>query len=494
VTSRSASRRARRCAAAAALAAWACAVGPNYRRPDLSLPADYRGALAPEGAASLANRPWWDLYRDPALVALVDRALQENLDVKVAAARVEQARAAVLLARAPIFPAVDAIALGLRQSSGGAPTPGASAGAAGAAAAAASASGATQFWEAGVAASWELDVWGKYRRATEAARAQLLASEMGRRAAVTSVVADVARAWIQLSALTEALQITRDSIASAEQSLALVRRLAAGGVQSEAEVRQAELQLLTFQVQLPSLERQRLQLEDALSVLLGRPPEGVPTPSGSPDLVPGPEIPAGLPSELLERRPDVAAAEQALVAANADVGVARAAFFPSISLTGLFGVVSGTLGDLLSRGRLGDEVTGSLSLPLFAGGANVANERIARARAKEAALEYRSTVLGALRDVADALAEAGKRREEVEGQRRRVTASKDAFGLVTERFQAGVASYLDVLDAQRSLYAARIDLSSAYAARQLGVVRLYQALGGGWTPRPGPAATAARAP
>ena len=439
-----------------------CTVGPDYTRPDLSLPDDYRDALAQPDLQSIAGLPWWQVFGDPTLKGLIETALANNLDVKQAAARVQEAKALLSGARSPALPSLSA---GL-NSSPTARQPG---------------DDFTTSFLGGLFLSWELDFWGQYARATEAARAQLLATEAARDGVYASLVATVAQGYFQLQSLAETTAITRRTIDAQRESLRLVSRLSDAGVSSAAEVRQAENQLATTESRLPGLLTQTAKAENSLSVLLGRPPG--PVSLGAPaEPVIVPDVPAGLPSELVERRPDMRQAEQQLILANARVGEAKALFFPSISLTGTFGAVSTELGDLVN-GDAPSVVSPGLDLvqPLYAGGSLTANYDAAIARLEQAGLAYSLAGLNALREVADALSQYRHSADEIAAQRRREFASREGLRLAEKRYRAGVVSYLEVLDAQRQLYSAETDRAQSELTRRTATVQLYLALGGGWS-------------
>ena len=438
-----------------------CTVGPDYRRPALNLPADYRDAAAPAGLSSVAALPWWQIYGDPTLKGLIETALAANLDLQLAAARVQEARALLAGARSPALPSLSA---GV-SSSPTARQPG---------------DDFTTSFLGGLFLSWEIDFWGRYARATEAARAQLLATEAARDGVCASLVATVAQSYFQLQSLAETVAITRRTIVAQRESLRLVSRLAAAGVSSAAEERQAENQLATTESALPGLLVNVAATENSLSILLGRPPGPVVlgTPA-EPNMAPA--VPAGLPSNLLERRPDLRQAEQQLVLANAKVGEAKALFFPSLTLTGTFGAVSTELGDLVD-GEAATVTSPGFDLlqPLYAGGSLTANYRAAIARLEQAGLSYRQAGLNALREVADALSQYRHSADEIAAQRRRETAAREGLRLAEMRYRAGVISYLEVLDAQRQLYAAETDRAQSELTRRTAAVQLYLALGGGW--------------
>lgn len=451
------------CAAAIGALAPGCTLGPDYKRPAIDLPAAHRGVTGPE-ARSLADTPWFELFSDPELDSLIGQALDANLDLQAAVARVEEFRARAGLARAQLAPTVS----GVFQTG---VTPG---------------TGLDNNYVAAGALNWELDFFGRLRRGSEAARADLLASVGAARAAMASLVADVARSWFTLRALDEQAAIARRTITAQEQSLALVRTQMRAGLASGAEEAQAVNQLATTRARLPAIERQRLQAENLLSVLLGRPPQAVARGTPPQALPVPPAIPAGLPSALLERRADVASAEASLHAATARVGVAVASRIPvpQLGLTGTFGVVSVALKDLFTGERTGSAVTSfgpSASVPLFDGGRGGSNVDAARAQLRQAELAWRTTVLLALREVADALTTVDTVREEMAQNEVRVGAARASLRLSEQRYRGGVTSYLEVLDTQRQLFSAELDLTDSRRALLVGYVDLYRALGGGWS-------------
>lgn len=438
-----------------------CTVGPDYQRPALSLPDSYRGTVVPAHLQSIASLPWWQIFGDPTLKGLIETALTNNLDVKLAAARIQEAKALVRGTKSPALPSVSA---GV-SSSPAARQPG---------------DDFTTSFLGGLFMSWEIDFWGRYARATEAARAQLLATQAVQDGVYASLVATVAQEYFQLQSLSETAGITRRTIDGQRESLRLVSRLADAGVSSAAEVRQAENQLATTESRLPGIQVTITQIENALSVLLGRPPGPVRLgATAEPILLP--EIPTGLPSDLLERRPDLRQAEQQLILANARVGEAKAMFFPSISLTGTFGAVSTKLGDLVN-GDAPSVVSPGIKVlqPLYAGGSLTANYDAAMARLEQAGLAYRQAGLVALGDVSNALSQYSHSADEIAAQRRREFAAREGLRLAEMRYRAGVVSYLEILDAQRQLYAAETDRTQSELTRKTAAVQLYLALGGGW--------------
>jgi outer membrane protein, multidrug efflux system len=466
-----------------------CAVGPDYKRPDAKLPETYRGEAPGPSARSIADVPWWELYKDPALAELIRTALAQNLDLQLAAARVQEVRALAGVAQAEFFPTVTG-------TLGTSPTPGSKTPVPG--------PGNTLTWmntgpgatyTGGAQLSWEIDFFGRVRRANQAARADLFASEAGRSAAVSSLVAQVAETYFTLVVLDEERAITLRTIESDQASLDLVRAQMRGGIASSTEEQQALGQLASVRADLPVIERRLALAENQLSILLGQPPGAILRGRGEEPPVP-PDVPSGLPSELLERRPDVRQSEEQLVAATARIGVAKAeAFpFPRFFLTAFAGALSTSLSELLGGNGLSLSAVGaSVNWPLLdlAGRSNV---RAAEARALQSALTYRSTILTALREVADALVTLQTVRGQLEQDEIRVTSGREYTRLTRLRYRGGVSSYLEVLDAERQTYTAEIQRQDARLAQLTGVVQLYKALGGGWVEPPPEGAKQGSAP
>lgn len=439
----------------------ACTMGPDYSRPAVELPAQHRFASAGE-AQSIADLAWWQLFRDPALVTLIEIALRENLDVHTAAARVREAHTQVGSAYAPALPSAS---VGT-QSNAAARNPGES--------------NRTNIIT-GLFLSWELDLWGRYARATEAARANLLASEEARNAVIASLVASVALRYLELQALRETRAITERNIGLQRDSLRLTELLARQGIQTDADLRQAQSQVATTESRLPGLDRQIAQSEHALNVLLGRGPAAIETSAGSHALALAPGVPAGVPAQLLERRPDLRQAEQQLVAANANVGVARAQFFPRITLTGTFGRLSTALSDVLQGGSADVRSPGINALQtLFAGGAIKANHEASLARLEQAVLAYRKSIVVALQETADGLVAYDRYGSEIDANEERARLARESLRLADLRYRGGVASYFEVLDTQRQLLSAETDLVNSRLNRNVSAVQLYKSLGGGW--------------
>jgi multidrug efflux system outer membrane protein len=468
-----------------------CEVGPNYKRPVVNTPGAYRGGaapdIAPDATASLGDQAWAAVFADPVLQKLIAEALKNNYDVQIAAKRVLEQEAQVGITRAAEFPTLSAgasyTALGLpsgllsslnnnnnsNSSNSKSNTP-------------------THYYSGGLtsSAAWNLDFWGQYRRQTEAARAQLLATEWGRQTTRATVVMEVATDYFQLRSLDAQLAITRDTIKAREQSVDLTTKLEQGGSSSLADVRQAEELLYTARAEVPQLEQQITQQENALSLLLGRSPgpiERAPIANGEAGIANEPHplaVPAGIPSQLLERRPDIRQAEANLMQANANIGVAKAEFFPALSLSGTGGTSSSQLKKLVDAGSAYWYIAGSLSQPIFEGGKLTNNLRYAKAEQQEMLTTYQKTIASALSDVSSALVAYQKTREYREEQEKETDAARDAVRLARMRYEAGSTSYLEVLTNDTNLYTAQLTLTSAEQQEAQSLVQLYNVLGGGW--------------
>jgi outer membrane protein, multidrug efflux system len=447
-----------------------CTVGPNYKRPVVSVPDTYRGLTAEEAAkaeaASLGDQKWWEVFQDDELQSLIRSALQQNYDVRIAATRVLEAQAQLGITRSNQFSSVSAGAEIASQRTAKTVVFPATEETAG---------------QVTLSAAWELDFWGKYRRATEAARANLLASEWGRRAVIATLVSNVASAYFQLRALDLELHISVETLASRQDSLRLTQLLADGGSTSLLDVRQAEQLVFTAATEIPLLEQQIEQEENLISFLLGQNPRPV-APRGLKltEQPRSPSVPAGLPSTLLERRPDIHQAEQQLIAANAEIGVAKAAYFPDISLTGTGGFQSPALAKLFT-GPAGLWTFGpSLAQPIFTAGRLRSNVRLAEAQQQEAVLSYQQTIQGAFRDVSDALIAYRKTHEFLTQQQLLAQSAQDAARLSDMRYRGGVTSYLEVLTNDTNYFSAELGLAQAQFNELQALVQLYNALGGGW--------------
>jgi len=448
-----------------------CTVGPNYNKPLVVEPTVYRGAAAELSAkpdvASFGDQKWWDVFQDEALQTLIRAALEQNYDVRIAATRILEARALLGIAQADQLPEVTASASVFSQRSP---------------AAAGRPAVDTSPVQLGLSASWELDFWGRFRRATESARANLLSDEWAQRQVISSLVSDVASAYFQLREQDLELEISRQTLASRRDSLRLTQVLADGGATSLLDVRQAEQLVFGASASIPDLESRIDQQENFISILVGRNPEGVMRGRPLIDQQQPPEVPAGLPSSLLERRPDILQAEQQLVAANAQIGVAKADFFPRISLTAIGGYQSSALARLFT-GPAGLWTFGASALqPVFEGGRIRNNVAFAEARTQEATLVYQRTVQQAFRDVSDALVSYRKSREVRIEQQKLTTAAEDATRLSNMRYRGGAASYLEVLDSETRFFDAQLNLAQAQLRELQSLVQIYRSLGGGWQP------------
>jgi multidrug efflux system outer membrane protein len=445
-----------------------CAVGPNYRRPEVEAPAAYRADGNP-GTASLADLAWWDVYRDPRLKDLIAAALAGGFDARIAAARVEQSQALAAQVHGQLFPGVGyagAADRGKNSLLGNPYTQG---------------GGSTgNGFDAYLGAAWEFDLWGRVRRLDEAARAQYLATEEARRGVLLSLVGNVAQAYYELLEFEDELAIDREASRSFGESLRLFNRQLEAGVASRLDTASAEAAIAASEARIPALETQIALKETQISLLLGRNSGPIARGDGLGSLPPPPDVPAGLPSALLERRPDVRGAEYAAHAANAGIGATIGGFLPKIGLSAIFGGVSAQLSDITAHQAglwsIGAGATG----PLFQGGGLRGQYDQAKAAWEEAKLRYQQTALAAFGDVSDALVTRQKLAEIREQQEREVHAYQDAVRISTQRYSAGRASYLEVLQAQQLLFPAEEALAQTRRDQYVAVVSLYRALGGGW--------------
>jgi outer membrane protein, multidrug efflux system len=452
-----------------------CAVGPNYTRPALSTPAAYRRAASdtnsPSGEQSFADLGWWSIYDDPRLKAYIAEALTNSWDVKIAAARVMQAEAVARITRSQFFPTVAAggdIQTVRSSERGPVPIPG-------------GVKPESTYGEGFVAMpSYEVDLWGRIRRANEAARARLFATEDAQRTVRQTLVADVATTYLQLLELDLQLEIGRRSYVNRTNSLSLTESREQGGVAARQDVYQAKVLVATAEASIVSTLRQIEQTENLMCILLGRNPgrieRGVPLVEQRLRA----QVPPGLPSELVARRPDIQASEQQLVAANADIGQAKAAFFPQVTLTGAFGYQSTSLGDMFSAPARIWQFGPSVTMPLFTGGRLRGGLKLAQARFEEALASYQQTVQNAFREVSDALIAYQRNQEFWEKQSALTEANRGAADLASVRYEGGVTSYLEVLYNEQQLFDSELALAQARRDELLSVVQLYRALGGGW--------------
>ncbi|HMN97167.1 MAG TPA: efflux transporter outer membrane subunit [Phycisphaerales bacterium] len=472
--------------AAAAIAGIAsiggCMVGPDYRRPELSMPGAFR-TLAPASAeeTSIADLAWWEVFDDPTLVALIDEALRNNRDLKAAVARIAAAQGVRAQARAPLFPQVGyggGVSRG-RNEAFGAISPNAGA------------TESTAFVDLNVA--WELDLWGRVRRSDEAALALILQTEEARRGLMLLIVSEVAADWFTLIGLDRQIAVSKQSVRNFGDSETLFRERADGGVGSDLPVLRAQALKSQAAAAVPELERRLYALENALCTLVGRPPGSILRDASLPSIAP-PEIPAGVPSELLERRPDVRQAEAAVMQNSALIGVATAEFFPRIGLTTILGRASPDLSDFSSGTWNLWSIAAQLAGPLFTGGFLTGQLDQAKAQWVESVAQYEQVVLSALADTSTALIDRTKIGEAIGFQRERVAALEKSVQMSLLRFDLGRASYYEVLEAQQQLFPAQLVVAELEADELVSFARIYRALGGGWrTPagewvRPDPAA------
>jgi multidrug efflux system outer membrane protein len=458
-------------AAAGLLALWCygCTVGPDYKKPASEMPPEYRG-LPPEQAAkseatSFGDQVWWDAFQDEVLRDLIRTALSQNYDVRIAAARILEAGAQLGITKADQVPSISADASGEKQQTADSHLgPGFKA----------------STLQVGMSLGWELDFWGKFRRATESARANLLAQEWARRQVITSLVSDVADAYFALRELDLELEISRETLASRTDSLRLTQLLEARGATSLLDVRQAEQLVFGAGATIPDLEARIEQQENFISILLGENPRSITRGRKLTDQPHALEVPAGLPSSLLERRPDVRQAEQDLIALNAQIGVAKANYFPQISLTASGGYQSSALNALFTGPAAFWTLGAGLLQPVFEGGRIRSGVRLAEAREDEALWIYQKTVQQAFRDVADALIGYRKSQEFRAQLEQLANSAGEAAKLSNMRYKGGATSYLEVLDSDTRHFAAQISLAQAYLRELESFVQIYRALGGGW--------------
>lgn len=451
----------------------ACTVGPNYRRPAVTTPEAFRvgASTTPADPASLADSKWFEVFRDERLQELVNTALAQNYDLRDAVVRVDLARANLGITRADQFPTIAAgadVTTQRTSASGSFPIP----------------QGVDQTRTFGTVAlslvSFELDVWGKLRRATEAARADLLASEEIRKAVTTTLVSDVASAYFSLLNLDMELEIAQRTLATRESSLQLIRAREQTGLATLLEVREGEQLVYGAAQVIPTLEQLIEQTENQISLLLGRSPGAVQRGRPLTEQEQPPSVPAGLPSSLLERRPDITAAEQNLVAANAIIGVAKAQYFPQISLTGFLGFQSNQLSSLFTGPARAWQFIPQVTQPIFTAGRLGSNVRLAEAQQQLALIEYERVIQTAFREVSDALIQYQKVRDVRAKRELLVTTLQDRSRLSYVRYQGGVDTLLNALDADRDLFEAELGLAQIRRDELLTLVQLYRSLGGGW--------------
>ncbi len=438
-----------------------CMVGPKYQKPVVESPEAYM--IGDENPDSTFNLRWWELFDDDVLDTLIMTALRENKDVRIAASRIEQARAALGFTKADQYPSI-----GYNAGAGRGNTLGTSK----------TDVELNNFFGFGNL-QWEIDFWGKYRRATQAAKADLLATEYAHRAVQVAIISEVSAAYFQLLDYQQRLEISQQTLETREGFLDIIQQRFDRGVVAEIDLNNAQMQRAVAAGAIPQWERAVAQTKNAIQILLGRNPGPLNIEKTISEEINPPDIPSGIPSSLLVRRPDINQAEQQLIAQNAQIGIAQALRFPSISLTGLLGVASDDLSSLTSGG-LAWNAAGSILGPVFNFGKNKRRVEIERARTEEAVISYEATVIQAFREVEDALIEIDTYRRQLEIKQEELNAARNAAALSRERYDGGVSSYLEVLDSERTLFNVELELSQVRQLWLSSYVKLYNALGGGW--------------
>lgn len=454
-------------ALAVALLFAGCMVGPDYRPPVISTPKAFRHTDS--DAQQSANIEWWHLFQDPVLDSLVNEALTNNRNIKIAVAHIEQAAAVFIQARSPLYPQVAYGGSGTRERVGKADT----------VRVPSIVSNPRTSYQTLASAGWEIDLWGRIRRLSEAAQAELLATKEAWHGVIMSLAASVASSYIQLLGLDEQLRVAKRTLATYGESLRLFKLRFQHGQVSQMTVVQARSQYETAAAEIPQIESQIAQTENALSLLLGRNPGPVRR-GKTINALRLPPVPAALPSGVLENRPDIRQAEQNLIAANAQIGAAKALYFPAISLTGAFGFASSALSDLFTGSARAWSYAGSLSGPIFTGGAVSGEVKQVEAARKAALFSYELTIQGAFADAEDALVARSKLMELVDVQKRLVRANSEYVRLARLQFEGGYSPYSTVLQAEQRLLPSEINYAQSRAALFISLVNIYKALGGGW--------------
>ncbi|MBI5317788.1 MAG: efflux transporter outer membrane subunit [Nitrospirae bacterium] len=445
----------------------ACAMGPDYSRPDISTSDSFRMAEEPKDLPSLANMPWWELYQDEELQRMIRIALEENKDLKRAVASIDEFQARLYTARMDFAPQFSATGNLPVARLGGVTFPGFP-------------SPFAHYVQGSL--SWEMDIWGRIRRANEASLAELLAREETRRAVTLQIVGGVAQSYFDLRQFDMQLEIAKRTLLAWEESVRIGQARLRQGLINKLDVDQFEAERENAAARIAELKRHMIQKENELSVLLGRNPSQIARGRSLTEQMMPPVVPAGLPSELLQRRPDVVAAEQQLVAATARIGVAKAERFPRLSLTGILGVASPHLTDFVSPETSFGVLAPVLTGPLLNAQTLGFQQQAVEAQAKQALAQYEQTILVAFREVEDALVGVSTAREQASAQGRQVSALRSALHLANLRYKGGLANYLDVLLAQRSLFVTELALADTNRLHLVSIVQLYKALGGGWSP------------
>ncbi len=444
-----------------------CMMGPDYRRPAVEIPDAYRYEV--RDAQETANTAWWKQFQDPVLDNLIDQSLENNKSVKIAAANIEQAMGVLTQTRAPLFPQINYGATAARQrfsERDAVPVP-------------SGVANPNDFFQLFAGASWEIDLWGRIRRLSEAARANLLASVEARRGVILTLVASVANSYLQLRGLDEQLAVSKRNLGAYGESVKYFELQFKYGQVSQMTVEQARTQYETAAATIPQIENQIVQTENAISILLGRNPEPIPRGKSIYELA-MPEVPAGIPSQVLENRPDILQAEQNLIAANAQIGAAKALYFPTITLTGAYGQESSKLSNLFRGPARTWSYAGSVIGPIFTAGAISGQVKQAEAAQQGALLGYQASIQNAFADVENALVARGKLVEQLDAQGRLVTASKEYERLAWLQYNGGYTPYFTVLQAQQQLFPAELNWAQTRASLFISLVNIYRAMGGGW--------------
>ncbi|GJM63165.1 efflux transporter outer membrane subunit [Persicobacter diffluens] len=439
-----------------------CKMGPNYSRPEVDVQVDWDSLAVEEDL--LSDLKWWDLYQDTILGNYIKQALTDNFDVRKSVARLKEVKAFRRIESSNLYPTINGNAYAEGEASGASPNK------------------LDEEYQVSAQLAWEVDLWGKLRRGVEAANADYIASYEAYRALMLSTVAEVATVYFNLQDVQNRLRITRRTLVARQEALRIAELRFKGGLVSEIEFQQASVELAQTKALLPGLERRvRLSMNE-LSVLLGRPPAELEMGIALENQPVIPSIPLGLSSLLLERRPDIRLVEQNLVAANAEIGIAKANFYPSFVITGELGYQSSSLSNFVGNGFNYWDYLGDLITPIFTAGRNKANLEATRARYEQRLYDYQSVVLTGLQEVSDGLISFQKAREQRQAQAELVKASEEYFRLAQLQYLNGIVNYLDVLDAQRRLFDAEISESAAIRDQLVSMVFLYKALGGGWDP------------
>jgi len=452
---------------AVACALAGCMMGPDYKRPDVDTPQAYRVEV--KSAADLINSAWWEQFEDPVLNELIKTALAENKDVRIAASRVEEFLGRYGVTRSQLFPQVATQFGAGSQRISTVTQP----------ALASTQSNTFDSYSLDLGMSWEIDLWGKLRRATEAARAELLATEQARQTIILSLTSGVATSYVTLIDLDRQLAIAKSTADSRGEFFRIIKLRFEGGVVSEVELNQARSDYEFALSTVPVIEKQIAQQENALSVLLGRNPGPIARDRTLDKLV-LPQVPADLPSSLLERRPDIRQSEQLMVAANARIGVAKAQFFPTISLTAILGTASSALGNLFKGASQTWSYGGTVTQPIFTGGNLISQLRVAESQQKTALLQYQKSIQTAFQEVNDSLIDQTKTREQLAAQARQVDSLRNYARLARLRYDNGFTSYLEVTDAETKLFNAELQYAQSQGQLFFALINVYKSMGGGW--------------